>query len=352
MNSDELKNVSNFITYYRDINDDILRSLAGEIRDIRRTIPNSTSCYCVMGHTDIRMYKACLHCNNFYHLSSFKEPCEDFLFTGESGEIEGKDMIIKHYPNTIIVPRQLSTNINNKYTTVKAKGILVANSDYFTNSLIASLVIDSGVIASFVCMNNGFQMSRYGDVELENLSSKSITRLIIHLAGRLNELKRFQFSHGDPIVDNLTILLDDNKYSIKLDNLDYAAVTYNNKRYYKGSANKVEVDGTISKYSDYFTTNDNYTELDRAIKFSGVPIYPCVLDFYCFVVSMLCNRTIYNKLISDDLFMDNVFKHMFYDYDYEKVKLNLVRDYKVKLVDCLRILRDIKMKYDVLKLVA
>lgn len=352
MNSDELKNVNNFMKYYNDINEDILRTLSGDVKNIRRVIPNSSSCYCVMGHNDIRMYKACLHCNNFYHLSSFKEPCEDFLFTGESGEIEGKDMIIKHYPNTIIVPKQLSTKINNEYTTTKVKGTLVANSDYFTNSLITSLVIDNGVKASFVCMNNGFQMSRYKDVNMEDLSSKSITRLVIYLASMLNGLKKYQFSHGDPVLDNLTILLDDDKYSIKLDNLEYSSVTYKNKRYYKGISNLLDVEGVISKEEDYFTTNDNYVELERVIRFSGVPIYPCVLDFYCFVISMLCNKTIYNKLLNDPLFMDNVFKRMFFDYDYEKVKLNLIHDYKVKFVDCLKILRDIKMKYNALKLVS
>lgn len=357
MNSDDLKVADNLFKYYDDINANILESINSK-RSFNKQVPNSRSCYCVMGHTDIRTIKACSHCTNLYYLSSFKEPCENYVFKCEAGKYENKFMIIKHFPHTINISKRTVKNINNDYTEDKIAGHCIINSSFYNNILSNSLIIGdisericNKILAHFICMFKGFQLSRHRSIKIHRLPTKLITDLIKQLASKLRVLKKYQFMHGNAILDNLTILEDENKYDIVLDNLNYSSITKDRIRYYYGGEFGSENNIPITKEDKYFTITGDHVTLDNIIKYEGIPIYPCVLDFYMFVISILCDEVLYNKLIDDEYFMNDVFKKMFYDYDYEKVTSNLIFDFKVTSVDCLSILRDIKMKYNVLELI-
>lgn len=379
MIGDELKNINNMLSYYEDKNDDLLNLFNNKaenyISELRTTIPNSNKCLCNMGHLDIRNYGACLECDNLYNISSFKEPCDDYVFEVQYGELKGKKMLIRCYHNSIIFPNtnNFLRNISNvcDNSTNKTKRY-IENSDYFSNSSVCSIVIGKLLpnavnknYMNFLCRGKGFQLvtkAEYGTLDNLEPDKEILVNIIRQLIYNLKNLKKINFMHGDPIIENIYIFDDEFVtkkltcgYCVKFDKLDYASLTYKNTRIYKKGPYNTSLDTTIStthEYGDhskekFFTILDNLDTLINITRHSGSLVYPCVLDLYCFVISTMCKREFYDLLMDDDYFMENVYKKMFYETDWLKVRNKLRFDQEIKYRECLDILVDIKMKCNI-----
>lgn len=364
---DELKNIDSMLEYYERINKKIINSIKKDrdfIRNIKELVPKNNKCFTCMGHQDIRPIGACLECSNIYNIANFKEKCDNYVFEVEYGNLLGKELIIKYFPNSLMILKAKEDLPMNPLTKSKKieESIYISNSDYFSNSFICSLIVDkvltnsvNKIYVGFICKNKGFQLLENPSIDgLQNTPKDErylLTNFVYQVASILDKLRDINFMHGNLTIENVSVFMNDNSYVVKLNNLEYSSLTYKGKRFFKSGPN-IDQYIQLDIQKKYFILGNDSNNLMNNIRFSGRPIYPCIIDFYCFIISLLCKKELYDILMEDNTFTEEIYKKIFYTSDQTKLQINLLHDEdKVTYLDCLNILRDVRLKYNVFELI-
>lgn len=371
MNGDELKNIDNLLYYYTLKKNELYKILNTNpraiVNSIKKYIDHSNICNSCMGHNNI-LYNiaSCLNCENLGSISDFREKCDDKVFVVEHGNLYNENLIIKYYPNSFGIVEYFSELRKIFEQDKKTSNInYLSSSDDFTNSYICYLIIDNymknvitEMFGGFYCRNNAFQLQENGS-KLSSLNkfftnSEDLVDIIIQLISILRDLKPLSFSHGNPIYSNMIIKTSDrnddgfHKNTLKLTNLNNSGVTLNDTRFFrKRIINKKII--SVESDNGFFYLNSNAIDIYESIISNGEVIYPCVLDFYCFVISILCNKEFKYMLMNNEFFSNNIFERMFIPEEYLLIQNSIPDNSKIDFLGCLDILQGKYLREDILE---
>ena len=310
-----LYKLEDYLDYYKQLFNDILSNMSLN-KNIKERLGLYNTCMCSMGQEDIRTLKGCIHCKTLYNISSFKEKFDEFTFKTKNNDL----LTITKYDNC-----NLETEVTNTYVLTKSKCFHSLLMFIIINNYSANIV--NHIHSAFYCNRYMFQLKDYvvrlKDVKLvEKDEVKFLESIVGQLFTILKYLKQHNFNHGDPIIENLYVKIDENSYEILFDNLFFSSIDYNDKRVFNknlyinsGNIDELETLNINGENVFRISNNVNYDILVHNIRHNSQSIYPCVLDFYCFIISILCSPRFKDIFYSSELLKDVYLKNMFYDSD-------------------------------------
>lgn len=343
------------------------------------------NCKCLMGEGDRRSHFQCSQCKNIGRIKDFRK--KESTFKIQCGIKNGETlMIISHeipklfinidngitekaraYIIQHIEAITCGTNINNQ--------TLFISSDKFTNRILIMSMISKifkekklphllNLHTAFICGNKGYSLMDHPCIgslrdlhkiseyhsKPENMCAPlncNISRSIIYqLIITLKELSYYNFNHGNPSIESLTFEKEkvsykydnvniENQISVKLINFWNASATFNNIHYFSKDI-KSEIYVECNVFIPEFETlnNNQYYRLDKnnidiylAMNRTGIPIYSGSLDLYCFITSLMCDKSFYLSASKDEKII-KIWSAMWLPDDYNKInKLVLERHY-------------------------
>jgi hypothetical protein len=349
-----MSNFDTFLNNNRTINKNILK----DIPNIKKYINIDQTCKCEMGHNDIRAtIYGCERCKILYNVSSFKDKCDNYAFEVMYGYLREKKLIIKIFNNcNIIINESLdqhNKSLDNIERNIKSFYEL---SDKFTNIFITNLIINKVFInlvpkiyCGFKCCTKCFILEEYIN---DQIDKDNVIKCIVKLFNSLKKLRELDYNHNNLIYKNVML---SNNNNIKLINLEYSSITYKNNRYNLSDFfNRYDnFNISLEKNKKYYIINSGGNHFLKSLIYNGLCFYPCVFDFYCFIVSLLLDKNFYEILMDNEYFMEKIYKIMFFPGDYLKLD-NSFPSYtnnEITIEDCIYVLENIKIRYNIFDLI-
>lgn len=321
------------------------------------------NCKCKMGSGDIRSIFTCGQCQNIKMLTdfrlaknenSFKMSCPSFFSDGKLVIIgssvitrpqiyidnsihEHLDVFQKKFPYFKLCKSNLQ-NTDIKYIACDSftlRTLMLFMIEYIFNQ--KGMPHCPILYSAFVCNNTGYSIYEdltIGSIEKLHLVTKynndagdfsveTVSAIIIQLLVSLKELEKYNFCHGTPsryslvfqdrpvtyLYENVPIV---SPFTLQISDLWYSSATFNNTHYYTAN---IVTDINIARsnfkpnikvlYSDegyvtFFIIDISSKELYNTIRHIGFPLYSCSLDFYCFIVSLMCDVKFYRTLYQNE----------------------------------------------------
>lgn len=234
------------------------------------------------------------------------------------------------------------------------------------------------IYTSFACGVNGYNLinskgditslitsKQYRDSENPNILSRNIVYSILkQLIIMYKELKKVNFSHGDPIVECLEFNPSPVSYkyenisvvgeiTLKLKNVELSSATFGNNHYYHESqhcklwvntgmfAPKINLDNNDNGAPYYTFGNDDYGVI-YSLKHIGFPIFVGSIDLYTFIIGLMQIYEFHYAVFSDPKCKD-LWDAMWIDENDSECVLNLIKTTMSHPYD---ILKNIKLKCD------
>lgn len=295
-------------------------------------------CKCEMGDKQIRTFYACTQCCSLRRLIDFKNKSEDGTFTIKCGKMKGKELIVtKHLISKLFLKRNLEAEDNNVFyleqykelltcCTQNNKKLICVMGDEFTIKNILFFALGEHfrkrnmyhipkLYTAFVCSDKGFSiyenpsMGGYENLKMNNQNARAIFLQLIVI---FNELSTFQFAHSNPGTHSLLFDKEPCSYTyrnikvkspitVMLGNFWKASATFGNVHYYSKDNsinNNIFVPEIITNEENtYFKLSDSKSF--ELIKRQGFPLFPCVLDLYLFLISLM-RDPVFNECVRDD----------------------------------------------------
>ena len=347
-----LYNLNNYIEYYQNIFKSVLDNIKQGLElseDDKKKLGLHNICMCSMGQIDIRTVKACEHCQLLYNISSFKDKFNEFVFTSKNYILPERMLLIKKYDNCNL---ELEVSGNDIMTKCAPLNSLIINKiiSLYTNDFVNT------IYSSFYCNRYIFQLKdklvKFKDLDVKNEHKAIFMETVLsQLFYKLKDLKGMGFNHGDPIIDNLLIKThSDGSISVLFDELNYSSINFENKRIFNKNIyiiNDVEEIKELNYNRETvfkIESNVNYDLLLHNIRHNNKEIYPGVLDFYCFFISILCCDKYRESFFESDVLMENYFRQMFYKNDHPLISNSVYNTTNPDYKSILRILTDISLK--------
>lgn len=312
-------------------------------------------CCVKMGLGDVNSNYACSNCRKFDRFlklddnveQNFTIPCSaslknyvisknDISHLNLKEDLESKrrmDNYLTFYPE--LLSCGTSTNLKKIITGDSFTISHIVHTGVSTIFEKESLPHITPIYTGFVCGSNGCNListsgtinslitkKKYRYENDESILSPSLTYSILkQLVVMYCELKKINFSHGNPIIDNLefneepvsykyknvTIISD---ITLKMKNFETSSATFGNNHYYPESHNpklwvqtglftpKININKTACNNA-YYTFDDNDFGVIYTLKHIGFPIFVGSLDLYVFIIDLMRVYEFHYSLMAD-----------------------------------------------------
>lgn len=287
-------------------------------------------------------------------------------------------------------------------------------SDPFTNNILINWYLSdevaipniSNMFMSWICNDEGYNL--YDHLDISNINNfqdfpnlltingkpsptakaddKSpiqrdvIVGIITQLFAILHNLRKYDFSHGNPSTNCLKFKKESVSYihdgyhvkspiTLKLENFSNSGCTVLESKIRLYSTSVIAEEQLKKKNFEFIieTSNDNniityklkdpnkYLKsslLFMYLKHLGLPVYSSSFDAYAFMIVLLCERAFYSTVMSDKVLSNFVKKMWINESDFQKV-INKIISYhekfsSVETPDVLRILSDVSLQCDMI----
>lgn len=305
-------------------------------------------CQCQMGKGNIRTKFICAQCKNLRRLIDFNKSSEPFQI--ECGKFSGKTMIVSKVD---VTAPNLSWNDEvgiragnyiKQYQNVtmcgtpNMQGKKYITGDCFTIRTFIMWILHHhlnkkglphipNLRSVFICNNIGYSLydaPSIGNIKtLETrLTSPIVKDIILQLLVIFTELSSMNFSHGNP--SSKGILFSESPVSYKYNGRNIispitvqiadmwnSSLTFNDVHYYpKNISPTIEMEKNFvapeistkvgeETGDNFYRLNNDTMNIYNTIRHIGFPLYVGSFDFYCFMVSLMCNRYFYYYVVTD-----------------------------------------------------
>jgi hypothetical protein len=235
---------------------------------------------------------------------------------------------------------------------------------------------------AFICNNKGYSITDKPDfISINDLQlNAGIVRSIINqLLVSLLELETINFSHGNAGAHALVFMNEPISYrygtqhiegpiTLKIVDLWQSSATFANIHYFsKDIKNDMQIHKSVfipeienvTCKSNYCKTatipvyrlTDSTIDIYRAMRHHGTPLFVGSFDFYCFMVSLMMDKTFYQTVISDSK-LYSLWKEMFQPEDLQYVENKIKNCYNRYLNDnemAIEIIRGVWLRCDIVQ---
>lgn len=338
------------------------------------------TCQCKMGVGDIRTRFACAQCRNFRRLIDMKQDFLEKPFCLQCGTVAGKSLVIKKYD--IHQPfiqwdssaQEKLTTFSKQYPTTISQCI---SGDTFTISTLINMLINQKLSikgipsyllhTAFICHKHAYQLldtPSIGNIEdlhgqaiyhqsehKNSLKSQHIAytallpeiaeTIIQQLLVNLDELSKYNFFHGLPCSQSLLFNKDPVSYkygnyhikgniTVMLSNFERSSMGINKTQFFpKDPKTYISLQSgsllpEISLSNGNFRITSRTLEIYQALCNIGLSINQNAFDFYCFMVSLMCDESFYD-CIHDSPKLLKLWQSMWSSDDISQIESNIKR---------------------------
>jgi len=352
------------LSSYKQDRDNILALLDTNPEVLIKTLwkPNGplgidNSCLCRMGKGNKRSPFTCAQCKNMRRLIDFRVNTIDTPFKIECGNMTGKSLIINNISpisphiewNEEAVMRSHLYTQQYKNLSLCGSGLTVAKAlsgDMFTmRTLITWIIMERfqskglphipTLYTAFMCNNEGYTLSDVSTIgmfsNLEAITPVIARGIILQLLVILTELSTMNFCHGNPSIKGLifnkfpvsykyngvnvqspiTLQITDLwNSSISRKNIHYFPVNVKLSSYIQNNMFIPEIvtrpdchpKNTCSNGADntLYKLTTSTLNIYTAIRHMGFPLYVGSFDLYCFMVSLMSEKSFCDVVYADD----------------------------------------------------
>ena len=314
-------------------------------------------CQCNMGYGDRHTATICSQCKNLRRIIDFRTPVDKRPFAVECGVHVGKQLMMASAPvnNPLLVwdcnasARARSYALQQQALlscgTPDIRGMQCITGDNFTMRVVHTLMINQlfaqknlphsvKLHTAFICNNVGYTLNDvptiggFSDLKQQygaaSWNIDDVRSIILQLLVTLTELTAINFSHGNPSINGLLFDTEPVSYSynghhirgrftLKLANLWQASAKYGNYHYFPHNegANMAlqrsifmpeittKINNSTCSAVNLYRLTASTTEIYRAMRHIGFPLFVGSFDFYCLLISLMMDAAMYRAVLSD-----------------------------------------------------
>lgn len=316
-----------------------------------------TRCMCQMGHGTVRSPFACAQCKNLRRLIDFRSGGSERPFEIQCGINAGKKMIVSgipvlsHYMSWNDVSAQRAKSFVDQYRdlmicgTPSLDGMRSITGDPFTIHILITWMINKKfeskglnhcplLYTAFICRGIGYTLyevpsiGNIYDLYKNKTATTTAYSIFTQLLVALSELSTINFSHGAPSMNSICFTKDPVSYkydgvhvngpaTLQITGLWNSSATFGNVHYYPENIQSSmyvehsifvpEITNQVIYCDDaneckpialYRLTNTT-VDIYMAMRHIGFPLYVGSFDLYCFIVSLMCNKSFFDNVMTD-----------------------------------------------------
>lgn len=361
-------------------------------------------CRCRMGEGDRRSSYSCSQCKNLGRVKDFRS--DQAHFSIGCGNHVGKTLIVstaevcKPMLNWDHDAYEKSMAYVNQYQKLATCGTTISNNigsisgDQFTIRALLMWMLQKkfmekglphmlNLYTAFICNNKGYSITDRPDfINIDDLDKNgyltvsTVRSIIQQLLVSLLELQTVNFSHGNAGAHALVFMNEPVSYrydklhvegtvTLKIVDLWQSSATFSNVHYFsKDIKNEMhvhksvfvpEIENTTCKGNycktetiSVYRLTDSTIDIYCAIRHQGTPLFVGSFDFYCFMVSLMTNKT-FNHLVKGDVKLNNLWKEMFNAEDLLYVEERIAQYYYSDNEVAIDIIRGVWLRCDIVK---
>jgi len=334
---DKTLGIDNLLYKYQTDRDLIINMMIKDPNKLIKTIWSVNSplavdnnCLCKMSK---RSYFMCAQCKNLSRIMDFRIGINN-PFRIECGTFTGKQVTVSE---TMVPSPFLEWDNQSSYRAKKyrqqyeiktSQELKCITGDNFTiqtliNWIISDIFIKNNLnhvpnlYTSFICNNIGYSLTDNPIIEKKSSITKSI---ILQLLVILTELAKYDFYHGDPSLKSLIFTKDPVSYkyenlhiegpiTVKIDNLSNSSINFHNIRYFSNNNQNImyierntfvpEINTMKLQNKSFYKLTSNNIDIYNAMRHIGVSLFSNSFNFYCFMISLMCNKHFYNDIVNN-----------------------------------------------------
>lgn len=323
------------------------------------SIDNDCKCNLVNARTTF----SCSQCKNLKKIIDLKLGGIGRAFNIECGESAGKSLIILteivDHPHLTRDESAVSRAkfYKKQYSELSSCGTPdvkdCVSGDSFTIKTLITWMINklfeerglnhcATLYTAFICGGMGYHLQEISDISEERMNADLVRSIILQLIIILKELTLISFSHGNPGIDSLIFSKDPVSYmydgvritgplTLQISNLSNSSATFDGVHFFPESVKtsmcieknmfspEIYTKPIVMAYCSSNTDGDKITkqacktenatlyklslktiEIYNAIRTIGFPLYAGSFDFYCFMISLMLQKSIYDVVMTDE----------------------------------------------------
>lgn len=363
-------------------------------------------CRCKMGEGEKRTVFSCSQCKNLSCLKDFRKP--EPYFTIACGNHTGKTLVVsateicgKPFISWDKEAFGKSLSLLSQYQKLATCGTTISNNtgcisgDQFTIRALLMWMLNKkftekglphmlNLYTAFICNKKGYSITDNPDiVNIRDLGLNPVlvNSIITQLLVSLLELETMNFSHGNAGMHALVFMNEPFSYrydkhhiegaiTLKIVDLWQSSATISGIHYFsKDIKNELqthksvfipEIESTTCKGNfcktatiAVYRLTDDTIDIYRAMRHQGTPLFVGSFDFYCFMVSLMTNKTFYYIVLSDSK-LRTLWEEMFQREDLQYVEDRIMayhcyENYSNDNEVAIDIIRNVWLRCDIVK---